>query len=154
MELVILIGLQASGKSTFRRARFEHTHVHVSKDLLRNNRRPGRRQRQLIEQALMRGESVVVDNTNPRVADRAELVQLARDHGAGVVAYLLCSRVDEALERNRRREGRERVPDVGLFATAKAFEPPRLDEGFDRLFNVHHGPALDFVVVEIGKDQT
>jgi predicted kinase len=32
MELVIFIGLQASGKSTFYHERFARTHVHVSKD--------------------------------------------------------------------------------------------------------------------------
>jgi len=47
-ELVILVGLQASGKSTFYRRHLSGTHVLVSKDLLRNNRRPARRQVQLI----------------------------------------------------------------------------------------------------------
>ena len=45
IELVILVGLQASGKSTFFRERFAATHEHVSKDLFRNNKTPtgGRR---------------------------------------------------------------------------------------------------------------
>jgi len=52
LELVIFIGLQASGKTTFRQTRFDGTHVIVSKDLLRNNRRPQSRQMHLIEAAL------------------------------------------------------------------------------------------------------
>ena len=44
MELVILVGLQGSGKSTFYRERFGSTHAHVSKDNFRNNRNPSRRQ--------------------------------------------------------------------------------------------------------------
>jgi predicted kinase len=64
-ELVILVGLQASGKSTFFREQFAATHEHVSKDLLRNNRTRNRRQRELIEAALWAGRPVVVDNTNP-----------------------------------------------------------------------------------------
>ncbi|HEX7937487.1 MAG TPA: hypothetical protein VF483_00770 [Gemmatimonadaceae bacterium] len=48
MELVIMMGLQASGKSTFSHTRFAGTHAHVSKDALRNNKRPGRRQAHLI----------------------------------------------------------------------------------------------------------
>jgi|SRR5215218_2225674 len=63
MELVIFVGLQASGKSTFFRERFAATHEHVSKDLFRNNRDRNRRQAQLIESALGRDSSVVVDNT-------------------------------------------------------------------------------------------
>jgi predicted kinase len=48
MELAILVGLQASGKSSFYRARFAATHELVSKDLLRNNSKPERRQRRAI----------------------------------------------------------------------------------------------------------
>jgi predicted kinase len=40
MELVILIGLQAAGKTTFRQRRFDRTHIVVSKDNFSNNRSP------------------------------------------------------------------------------------------------------------------
>jgi predicted kinase len=52
MEIVLLVGLQASGKSTFYRTHYAATHVLVSKDRFRNNRRPQRRQMHLIEEAL------------------------------------------------------------------------------------------------------
>ena len=52
-ELVIFVGLQASGKSSFFQEWFAATHEHVSKDLLRNNKNPTRRQAQLIEAALV-----------------------------------------------------------------------------------------------------
>jgi predicted kinase len=78
MEIVLLVGLQGSGKSTFYRTHYTATHVLVSKDRLRNNRRPQRRQMQLIEQALKEGSSVVVDNTNVTVELRALIIQLAR----------------------------------------------------------------------------
>ena len=75
MELVIFVGLQASGKSTFFRERFAATHEHVSKDLFRNNRDRNRRQAQLIEAALGKGVSVVVDNTNPTAGARMSLIR-------------------------------------------------------------------------------
>jgi predicted kinase len=103
MELVIFIGLQGAGKTPFYRARFAETHALVSKDRLRNNRRPGRRQRQLIEEALQAGQSVVVDNTNPTAQDRAELIELARRHRATVAGYYFESRLEDCLERNRQR---------------------------------------------------
>ena len=136
VELVIFMGLQGAGKSSFYRARFAATHDLVSKDRLRNNRQPGRRQRQFIEEALAAGCSVVVDNTNPTRQDRAELIQLARTFGAAVVGYYFESRLADCLERNRRRQGKERVPDVALYATRKRLQPPALDEGFDNLFFV------------------
>ena len=136
MECVILIGLPASGKSTFFRERFAGTHDHVSKDLLRNNRRPQRRQDQLIAESLASGRSVVVDNTNPSVAVRAPLIAIARKHGAEVVGYFFPTEARDALRRNRAREGSARVPDVAIFTVRKRLEAPAKDEGFDRLFSV------------------
>jgi len=138
MELVIFIGLQASGKSTFYRARFAATHVHVSKDLLHRtkHRTKAQRQEELIAAALEAGQSVVVDNTNPTVEERAPLILLGHSHGATVVGYYVESRVGASLERNQGREGKARVPDVAIFATAKRLQPPSYAEGFDRLYYV------------------
>ncbi len=141
MECVILIGLPASGKSTFFRERFAGTHDHVSKDLLRNTRQPQRRQDQLIAASLASGRSVVVDNTNPSAAVRAPLIALARKHGAEVTGYFFVTEAGDALRRNRAREGRERVPDVAIFTVRKRLEPPTMAEGFDRLFSVRVNEA-------------
>jgi predicted kinase len=144
VDLVIFAGLPASGKSTFFRARFAATHRHMSKDLMRNVRRKGQRQVRLIEEALEAGESVVVDNVNASVADRAELIALGRARGARIVGYHFDARVPECLERNARRQGREPVPAVAVHAAAKRWEPPSYAEGFDRLYRVRIGGAGDF----------
>src|SRR5918996_2153413 len=136
MDCVILIGLPAAGKSTFYRERFAGTHDHISKDLLRNNRKPERRQEQLLVESLAGGRSLVVDNTNASVATRAPLIRTAHAHGARVVGYYFPTEAGAALRRNRAREGRERVPDVAIFAVRKRLEPPSRDEGFDELFEV------------------
>jgi predicted kinase len=136
MKLVILMGLQASGKSTFRRERFDSTYVVVSKDLFRNNRRPARRQAQLVGAALTEGKPVVVDNTNPRVEDRAILIGQARQHGARVIGYYFSSSLADSLRRNGAREGGARIPDVGVLATAKSLVRPSRSEGFDELYYV------------------
>ncbi len=135
-ELVIFVGLQASGKSAFFRERFAATHEHVSKDLFRNNKDPNRRQAQLIEAALKEGSPVVVDNTNPTVEDRRALIELGRRFGARIVGHYFDSTVRQCIERNRLRAGKARVPDVAIYATAKKLVPPSYSEGFDRLFRV------------------
>lgn len=146
MELVILVGLQGGGKSTFYRQRFATTHTLVSMDLLRNNPRPRRRQAQLIAEALAAGRSVVVDNTNPVPADREPLIALACEHGATVSGYFFAEPLKACLERNRGREGRARVPDVALYATAKKLTPPTYAEGFDQLYTVRIGEGSGFDV--------
>jgi predicted kinase len=89
MELVIFIGLQASGKSTFFRKHFAATHELVSKDLMRNNKNRARWQAQLIEAALQAGRSLVVDNTNPTLDDRASLIELGKPIRGGDYRLLL-----------------------------------------------------------------
>lgn len=150
MELVVLIGLQGSGKTTFYRTFYAATHVLVSKDRLRNNRRPQRRQMQLIEEALQRGRSVVVDNTNPTAEDRTPLIEAARRHGAEVVGFFFDSRLEDCLERNRRRKGRERVPDKALYIALSRLKPPEPIEGFDRLYRVSLAAGGGFTVEEYG----
>lgn len=140
-ECVILIGLPGAGKTTFYRERFAATHDHVSKDLMRGIRKPSRRQEQLVAESLSNGHSVVVDNTNPSVAGRRPLIALARAHGAAVTGYYFPAEAADALRRNRTREGRERVPDVAIFAIRRQLEPPSTAEGFDRLFTVRVNEA-------------
>jgi predicted kinase len=147
-ELVLLIGLQGSGKSSFYRARFAETHDLVSKDLFPNNRNAARRQRLLVEEALRADRSVVVDNTNATLEERAELIALAGTLEARVVAYYFQSRLAECLERNRQREGKARVPDVALYATRKRFRFPALAEGFDELFYVRLVGERGFQVLD------
>ena len=138
MELILFVGLQAAGKSTFYRAYFEPPgeYAYVSKDRLRNNPRPERRQQALLIEALAAGRSVVVDNTNPSEAERAPLIALGRGYGAAISGYFFEPAVGASLERNRQREGKARVPDIAIFATRKRLTPPTYAEGFDRLYTV------------------
>lgn len=136
MECVILIGLPAAGKTTFYHERFARTHDHISKDLMRNTRNRQRRQEQLLAEALGRGRSVVVDNTNPSIDVRAPIIAAAHAYGAKVIGYYFPTRSADALRRNRGREGHSRVPEVAIFTAQKRLEPPSAAEGFDALFVV------------------
>lgn len=133
---MILAGLQASGKSSYGRARYGATHALVSRDLFRNHRRPAQRQRELIAEALRAGRPVLVDNTSPTPADRAAIAEVARAAGARVTCCYFPPDVPGCLARNARREGRARVPAVAILATARRFVAPAPAEGFDRLVEV------------------
>jgi predicted kinase len=136
MELVVFVGLQAAGKSSFYRARFADSHTLISKDLLHNSRSHQARQMALIGEALQRGDSVVVDNTNPRIEDRSPLIAMGRAFGARIVGYDFEAGVAECLHRNALRPGHARVPDVAIYATARKLERLRSAEGFDSVFRV------------------
>lgn len=153
MELVIFIGLQASGKSTFFQTHFTDTHILVSKDLFRNNRKPVRRQAQLIDEALAAGQSVVVDNTNPTVEDRAGLIEQGHHYGAEIIGYYFKSDVRGCLERNQERSGKAKVPDVAIYSTIKKLQPPSYNEGFDKLFHVEIAESDRFAVRPWSNDE-
>src|SRR5919198_4615548 len=128
-EVVILVGLQGSGKSTLFRERFAGTHVHISKDRLPRSADKRRRQRQLIGEALSKGQSIAVDNTNPTRVDREEIISQARARGARVIGYYVEAPVADCLRRNALRKGIERVPPAAIYTTLKRLEPPSPDEG-------------------------
>jgi predicted kinase len=147
-ELVVLVGLQASGKSTFTASRFAGTHTVVSKDLMRSARYKEARQQREVAEALSAGRDVVVDNTNPGPEQRAALIGLAREHGARPVAYYFPPDKAACLARNAARQGRERVPDIGVLATLRALRKPTRAEGFDAVYVVELAGEGRFTVTE------
>ncbi len=149
-ECVIFVGLPASGKTTFYTRRFAATHRHISKDHWPNASRKDARQAALVREALAGGVPVVVDNTNPAVVDRAEVIALARELGARVIGYYFTASTREAIGRNRGREGRQRVPDVAIFTKAKRMAVPTLAEGFDELYRVAIRPDGEYDITPVG----
>jgi predicted kinase len=133
MELVVMVGLQGCGKSTWVRGHLGGTHVVVSEDWWPNARRREARQRRVVDELLAAGRSVVVDNTNPARSDRAPLIAIARRHGAAVRAVHVDTPLAQCLERDAAREARARVPEVGVLTTRARLVPPSSEEGFDRV---------------------
>ena len=153
MELIMMIGLQASGKSTFAHSRFGADYEYISRDLLKNNSNPSRRQNQLIEAALQQGLSVIVDNTNPTIEVRKEIIDLARLYTFEITSYYFEVQLKQCLERNRAREGKARVPDVAIFATLKKLTRPSYAEGFTKLFYVRNSGDQKFEVYDWNEEE-
>lgn len=137
MELVIFVGLQAAGKTTFYRNYFTATHQHISKDLFPNNKNKARRQTQLITAALEEGKSVVIDNTNPTNVERAPLIEIGNSYNCKIIGYYFDIPLNLYLERNSQRIGKAKVPEVGIYATVKKLTRPSYSEGFHYLFDIN-----------------
>lgn len=142
MEAVILIGLQGSGKSTFYRERFFHTHVRLSLDMLKTRHR----ERLPVRACVEAKQPFVVDNTNPTIFERQVYIGAARDAGFGVVGYYFRSRVEDCLRRNEQRPADRRVPPKGVLGTAGRMELPSSGEGFDELHYVRIDVVGGFVI--------
>ena len=130
--MVIMMGLQGSGKSTFYAKHLAQDHVRVNLDTLKTRYR----ERMIIEECFSEGKSFAVDNTNPTRADRARYISQARENGYHVIGYFMESKIKDCMQRNALREGVARVPEKAIAATSNKLEIPSYDEGFDELYFV------------------
>jgi predicted kinase len=103
----------------------------------------------VLAETLAAGESVVVDNTNPSIADRAAIIAIGRASGARIVGYFFDVTTRQAIARNAERRDKQKVPNVAIFTVAKRMQPPTREEGFDELFRVTLTPDRTFSVAPI-----
>ena len=144
MNVVIFIGIQASGKSTFFQQNFFHSHIRLNLDMLKTRHR----EQLLLRACLEAKQPFVIDNTNVTREDRAKYISAAKDAGFRIVGYYFQSKLKEAIDRNYQRSGKTLIPVKGILATHRKLELPKYDEGFDELFYVSINDAGEFIVTE------
>ena len=141
MKVVMFIGLQAAGKSSFYFQQFRDTHIRINLDMLKTRHR----EKILFEACLQAKQPVVIDNTNPTVEERKRYIIPARKHRFEITGYYFDANLESCLQRNQNRE--KAIPPVGLYATDKKLEIPSYVEGFDFLYSVSLSNNL-FIVRE------
>ncbi|MFC6062989.1 ATP-binding protein [Streptomyces ochraceiscleroticus] len=145
--LSVLVGLQGSGKTTFYEQHLAARHALVSKDRFpRSARNKQARQMRLVAEALAAGRPVAVDNTNPTPEEWDPLIAMGHAYGAPVTAYWFPPDLAGSLRRNAAREGRARVPDVGVRATWRRLRRPSPADGFDAVLEVRFDGQGGFTV--------
>lgn len=142
VEAIIFVGLQASGKSSFYRAKLVDTHIRLNLDMLKTRHR----EKLLFEACLEAKQSLVIDNTNPTPSDRLRYILPAKKHKFSITGYYFQSNLEECKQRNSQREGKSKIPLVGILATAKKLQLPSYQEGFDRLYYVAIAENNSFTV--------
>lgn len=148
MEMILFMGGQGAGKSTFFREQFFNTHVRVNLDMLKTRNR----EQLLIAACLQMKQKFVVDNTNPTAADRKRYFDLTQESGVAVTGYCFDATIEELLQRNAQRAGKACVPEIAVRATFKKFERPTFAEGFSELFRVRAGAKGSFDVTRIERE--
>ena len=130
MEVIIFVGIQGAGKSTFYRDRFLDTHIRINLDMLKTRHR----EKIILHACLEAKQRFVVDNTNFQV-----------------VAYYFQSNLEDCKQRNSQRPAKKVIPLVGLLATHKKLVVPSFAEGFDLMYSVKTNPDYSFTVEEMNK---
>jgi predicted kinase len=129
MELVLLIGIQATGKSRFCREKLFCTHVRLNLDMLRTRLR----EKRLMEACIASKTKFVVDNTSLTREERSQFILPARAAGFRVIGYFFESRAGDCLRRNAARPASERIPAIAIRSAINRLELPAIAEGFDKL---------------------
>ena len=142
MELIIFMGIQATGKSEFYKRNLYKTHIRLNLDMLKTRNR----EHILLEACLRAKQPLCIDNTNPTVKDRVKYILAAKEAGFTVVGYYFKSSITDSILRNNLRTGKECVPTSAIAATHKKLELPLMDEGFDKLWYVYIDGNGNFVV--------
>lgn len=142
MELILFSGPQATGKSTFFKARFIDTHLRLNLDMLRTRHR----EKLLFAACLEAKQPVVVENTNLTVAERANYIALAKAARFRVIGFRFWISLETALLRNAGRQ--EPVPEKAIRAAFRNWQYPDWPEGFDALFDVV-AEGGEFFITEI-----
>jgi len=142
MEIILLIGIQASGKSTFYKEKFFNSHIRVSNDLLKTKNR----ERKLLEYCINTQISFVVDNTNTTKEIRKNYINIAKEFSLPVIGYYFKPDLVQSLDRNGKRPKKEIIPKAGILGTYKKLEIPNINEGFTNLFYVEN--KNNFIIKE------
>ena len=129
--MVIMMGIQGSGKSTFCAKNFsEYTRINL--DTLRTRKK----ENDALRLAINRKENIVIDNTNPTVSDRKKYIEAGKASQYEIIGCFMQSRLQECIERNDSRQGKEKIPSIAIACTSNKLEMPGYEEGFDELYFV------------------
>ena len=142
MQAIIFCGIQATGKSSFYKQNFFNSHVRISLDLLKTRNR----EKQFMETCFKTSQKFVIDNTNLTKKDRKKYIEIAKDEGYEVIGYYFQSKIKEALERNNKRTGIEKIPEIGIKGSYNNLEIPSKEEGFDTLYFVRISENNQFII--------
>ncbi len=131
MEMIILVGLPGSGKSTSYVENFADTHVRINLDMLKTRRK----EKLLLQACLEAKQDCVVDNTNVTKKERKIYLAMAKGYPeCCIVARWMMTGYTECISRNKLRA--KPVPRVAIATKSKELEPPTIEEGFDEVQRV------------------
>lgn len=130
MQIIIFIGIPASGKSSLYKKLFFNSHIRISMDLLNTRNKEGK----LLQYCFDTQSKMVIDNTNVTKESRQKYIELAQRNKYEIVGYYFESNIQDCLERNKNRK--DSIDDIGVKSKYKELEKPLLEEGFDKIYTV------------------
>lgn len=130
MQIIIFIGIPASGKSSFYKELFFNSHIRISMDLLNTRNKEGK----LLQYCFETQSKMVIDNTNVSKEDRRKYIELAQHNKYEVIGYYFESNIQDCFTRNKNRK--DSINEIGIKSKYKELKKPLFEEGFDKIYTV------------------
>jgi bifunctional polynucleotide phosphatase/kinase len=138
LELVLLVGSPASGKTRFAHCYFlPHGYVHINQDTLKE------KCLKACQEALSNQQSCIIDNTNPDPATRGEYVKIASMFNVPIVCYVMSASMELCQHNDHVRSiihGQSRLPKVAMASFKQRLVPPQAKEGFEAIHTIDFIP--------------
>ncbi|XP_071785539.1 uncharacterized protein [Asterias amurensis] len=144
-EVIVLSGFPASGKSSFvKKHLLPHKYVHINRDTM------GTWQKCVAttESALSKGQSVVVDNTNPDPESRQRYTACAKKAGVHCRCFIFDVSFTHARHNEKFRgmtaagKNHAMVSDMVFHSYKKKYKEPTPAEGFHAIVHVNFVPSF------------
>ena len=141
MQVIIMMGIPASGKSTLAKSLGKKVLSSDELRLLHPEIPPASTKiwtmmKRMLKRSIENNVDVVIDATNVSVKDRdrwLSVIEKEKEKGFKIFTslYIMTTPKEVCLERNKHREAR--VPDVAIHSIAKRWENPTREEYFDEI---------------------
>lgn len=139
-ELIVMVGYPASGKSTIYRDIFAPLgYKHINQDTLKTKTKCEK----ALREALSKGHSAVVDNTNPSKESRYKWLRIAAEFGIPPRCVWMNIPRELADHLNAVQYKRDQVPSIAYNIFSKSFEKPSIEEGFTEVIELTFSPRFE-----------
>ncbi|XP_015191439.1 PREDICTED: uncharacterized protein F21D5.5 isoform X2 [Polistes dominula] len=140
-EIILMVGSPGSGKSHFAK-HYLIDYDYINRDTL------GSWQKCIstMEQSLIKGKRVVIDNTNPDPASRERYITAAKKYNIPIRCFLMTTSTEHAKHNNKFRElvdsNHAKINDIIINSYMKNYVPPTLEEGFTEIVKINFIPRF------------
>ncbi|XP_043494941.1 uncharacterized protein F21D5.5 isoform X2 [Polistes fuscatus] len=140
-EVILMVGSPGSGKSHFTKL-YLTDYDYINRDTL------GSWQKCIstMEQSLIKGKRVVIDNTNPNPVSRERYITVAKKYNIPIRCFLMTTSNEHAKHNNKFRElvdsNHLKISDIIINSYMKNYVPPTLEEGFTEIVKINFIPRF------------
>ena len=132
-EIIIMIGYPASGKSTISKKINEfYNYEIINQDTLKTKAKCHK----MVKELIIKGKSLIVDNTNPTIETRKFYIDIARENDYYITCIYMQTSLELSIHNNHFRNNYKTnllIPEIAYRIFKSKFEKPKEEEGFNRI---------------------